>query len=264
MLEFGLIIHHPTSDRVKRERRVSNDRESGVLALPSGDESPRFLWMLCQMCCARCACPARFSSTCTRMRAVGARRRRSGKTVVDAMFPGSDHLICYHLLMKAVAGRRSKARSRSNYPPATSSCCRRAIRTCWPPSSAMRKTPEMSMYRMPDDGQLPVHDFGRHATAATPAHFVCGFLGCDSRPYNPLLTALPRVIDIKDHASGALGAYFRAALAESKGRMGGAIDARPHQRAHVRRRHPALSRIAARRTAPTGCRGCAIHTSAAH
>jgi AraC-like DNA-binding protein len=50
---------------------------------------------------------------------------------------------------------------------------------------------------------------------------VCGFLGCDSRPYNPLLTALPRVIRINDHASGALGAYFRAALAESKGRMGG-------------------------------------------
>ena len=45
--------------------------------------------------------------------------------------------------------------------------------------------------------------------------------GCDSRPYNPLLTALPRVIRVSDHGSGALGAYFRAALAESKGRMGG-------------------------------------------
>ena len=55
------------------------------------------------------------------------------------------------------------------------------------------------------------------------AHLVCGFLGCDSRPYNPLLTALPRVIVINDHTSGALGAYFRAALAECKdGRMGGA------------------------------------------
>ena len=58
-------------------------------------------------------------------------------------------------------------------------------------------------------------------TTGQPAHFVCGFLGCDSRPYNPLLTALPRVIRVSDHGSGALGAYFRAALAESKGRMGG-------------------------------------------
>jgi AraC-like DNA-binding protein len=32
---------------------------------------------------------------------------------------------------------------------------------------------------------------------------------------------LPRVIRVNDQARGALGAYFRAALAESKGRMGG-------------------------------------------
>ena len=56
------------------------------------------------------------------------------------------------------------------------------------------------------------------------AHFVCGFLGCDSRPYNPLLTALPRVIVINDHVSGALGAYFSAALAESKSERMGSAD----------------------------------------
>jgi AraC-like DNA-binding protein len=78
------------------------------------------------------------------------------------------------------------------------------------------------MYRMPDDGQLPVRiSIGN--TGSEGARFVCGFLTCDSRPYNPLLTALPRVMHIQNHASGALGAYFRAALAESKGsRMGGA------------------------------------------
>src|SRR4051794_10395076 len=26
---------------------------------------------------------------------------------------------------------------------------------------------------------------------------ICGFLGCDSRPFNPLLTALPRVLHVK-------------------------------------------------------------------
>ncbi len=53
-------------------------------------------------------------------------------------------------------------------------------------------------------------------------HFVCGFLGCDSHPYNPLLTALPRVILLSGHAGGALAAYVQFALAESKEpRMGG-------------------------------------------
>jgi hypothetical protein len=29
------------------------------------------------------------------------------------------------------------------------------------------------------------------------ARFVCGFLGCDARPFNPLLTALPRLLHMK-------------------------------------------------------------------
>jgi AraC-like DNA-binding protein len=84
----------------------------------------------------------------------------------------------------------------------------------------MRKSPELSMYRRPDSGLLPSRILVG-TDGGEPAHFVCGFLGCDSRPYNPLLTALPRAIRINDIGSGALGAYFRAALAESKERMGG-------------------------------------------
>jgi AraC-like DNA-binding protein len=60
---------------------------------------------------------------------------------------------------------------------------------------------------------------GPHGAAV---HFVCGFLGCDARPYNPLLSALPRVILVRGHAGGALAAYVQFALAESKQpRMGG-------------------------------------------
>ena len=33
-------------------------------------------------------------------------------------------------------------------------------------------------------------------------HIVCGFLGCDARPYNPLLMALPNAIHVRDSASG--------------------------------------------------------------
>jgi len=147
-----------------------------------------------------------------------------GKSVVRAMFPttGSDHLICYHLIMegscwavlegeepiKLVAGDIIMLPHGDTHVLAT--------------TPEMRRTPDMSMYRMPDDGQLPVM-ISMGNTGGDGARFVCGFLACDSRPYNPLLTALPRVIHFNDHASGALGAYFRAALAESKGaRMGGA------------------------------------------
>lgn len=34
--------------------------------------------------------------------------------------------------------------------------------------------------------------------AGNPAKFVCGYLGCDARPFNPLLSALPSMLIVKD------------------------------------------------------------------
>ncbi len=143
-----------------------------------------------------------------------------GKSVVDSMFPGSDHIISYHIMMegscwfsiegeepmKLVAGDIIVLPHGDTHVLAT--------------DLGMRKSPELSMYRRPDSGLMPARILVG-TDGGEPAHFVCGFLGCDSRPYNPLLTALPRAIRINDIGSGALGAYFRAALAESKERMGG-------------------------------------------
>jgi len=48
---------------------------------------------------------------------------------------------------------------------------------------------------------------------------VCGFLGCDARPFNPLLAALPRVIHLSraanEGASGWLGTLLNIAIRES-------------------------------------------------
>jgi AraC-like DNA-binding protein len=55
------------------------------------------------------------------------------------------------------------------------------------------------------------------------AQLVCGFFGCDARPFNPLLSALPRVL----HASAGtaeeswLTQFFRAAVSESTGQRAG-------------------------------------------
>ena len=85
----------------------------------------------------------------------------------------------------------------------------------------LRRSPDMSLYRWPDDGALPA-SISMGGPKGEPAHFVCGFLGCDARPFNPLLTALPRVIRVSDR-SGALSSYVQFAVAESKNRrMGGA------------------------------------------
>ena len=187
-----------------------------------------------------------------------------GKTVVDAMFPGSDHLICYHLLMEGTCWATLEGEEPIKLSAGDIIVLPQGDTHVLATAPGMRKTPEMSMYRMPNDGKLPTK-ISMGSDGGEPAHFVCGFLGCDSRPYNPLLTALPRVIVINDHASGALGAYFRAALAESQERAHGQRgSAGPHQRAHVRRRGTAISRVAARRSHQLARRACAINMSAAH
>jgi AraC-like DNA-binding protein len=60
---------------------------------------------------------------------------------------------------------------------------------------------------------------GNHADTA---HIVCGYLGCDARPFNPLLAALPPVLRVSDRAGGPFGAFVQFAVAESKEpRIGG-------------------------------------------
>ena len=51
--------------------------------------------------------------------------------------------------------------------------------------------------------------------------FVCGFLGCDVRPYNPLMASLPRRMHISGAAGGWLSQFPRQVVAESRnGRAG--------------------------------------------
>jgi AraC-like DNA-binding protein len=51
--------------------------------------------------------------------------------------------------------------------------------------------------------------------------FVCGFLGCDRRPFNPLLAALPRRMHMRGMSNSWLGGYTRQLTEESRlGRAG--------------------------------------------
>jgi AraC-like DNA-binding protein len=53
--------------------------------------------------------------------------------------------------------------------------------------------------------------------------FVCGFLGCDARPYNPLIGALPRRMHVRADTSSWLAEFPRQVVSESRvARAGGA------------------------------------------
>lgn len=53
------------------------------------------------------------------------------------------------------------------------------------------------------------------------ASFVCGFLGCDLRPFNPLLATLPRVIHMRGLPDATLGSFVRQVTEETAARRAG-------------------------------------------
>lgn len=85
-----------------------------------------------------------------------------------------------------------------------------------------RGQPNMAMYYRPIDEHLPfkiIH--GGEGEERT--RFICGYLGCDARPFNPLLSSLPAILCARKPADGSgwITDLFLHAMAEgSSGRAG--------------------------------------------
>lgn len=77
--------------------------------------------------------------------------------------------------------------------------------------------PDAHLYRRPASGALPfvLNEFGGRGAKT---RFVCGFLGCDSRPYNPVLEALPRILHVRRSSAAGILSFdlLRSALEESQ------------------------------------------------
>ncbi|MFI5262017.1 MAG: AraC family transcriptional regulator [Candidatus Limnocylindrales bacterium] len=65
------------------------------------------------------------------------------------------------------------------------------------------------------EGSIPA-SFSRGPAGADRTRFVCGFLGCDAPPFNPLLQTLPRMLVVRQ-AAGRLERLVELALAEVAG-----------------------------------------------
>jgi AraC-like DNA-binding protein len=72
-----------------------------------------------------------------------------------------------------------------------------------------RAAPDLSIYYRPKDRPLPfvLKELGG---SGEPARFICGYFGCDTRPFNPILDALPRLLHVR--AADAGGSLTRDLL----------------------------------------------------
>jgi AraC-like DNA-binding protein len=144
-----------------------------------------------------------------------------GREIVAGMFPGSDHLISYHVITSGdcfavVEGEpalKLQAGDVVVFPHGDTH-----VLTSRP---GLRSPPDLSMYQRREGVPMPF-SLSMGVGEKDPARLVCGFLGCDSRPYNPLLSALPRILCVHDGDGGAIDTLVKFALHESQApRMGG-------------------------------------------
>lgn len=144
-----------------------------------------------------------------------------GRTIVRSVFEHSDHLMSYHVVTRgqAWAGLEGEPPLRLSagdvvvFPHGDAHALSSA--------PGLRRPPDLSLFQRPSEGRLP---FALTVNGTTDAanHIVCGFIGCDTGPFNPLLSALPRIIHVRDSAGGAISTFARFAAAESNTpRMGG-------------------------------------------
>lgn len=135
--------------------------------------------------------------------------------IVRKIFPEAEHLIPYHVVARGacwgtVAEEQPVQLSAGDiivFPHGDAHTMSSA--------PGMRGAPDLTVYHWPTDGQLPVA-MAMGSGHVDSSHIVCGYLGCDARPFNPLLAALPRVIHLSEREAGTVGAFVKLAVAEAK------------------------------------------------
>ncbi|MCC7123882.1 MAG: AraC family transcriptional regulator [Acidobacteria bacterium] len=91
-------------------------------------------------------------------------------------------------------------------------------------AAGMRGEADLAMYRRPTDRCQPVPFVLNKGGGPERNHFICGYFGCDARPFNPLLDALPRLFhaSVSPASQDWLLRLVRAAAVESaRGTAGG-------------------------------------------
>lgn len=87
----------------------------------------------------------------------------------------------------------------------------------------LRSSPDLTLYRRPTDQPLPFQlKLGGSGGGDARTRFVCGYLGCDAHPFNPVLPALPRVLHARAaDGIGYLSQLIKLAVDETSARRSG-------------------------------------------
>lgn len=141
------------------------------------------------------------------------------REIANTVLPGSERIIEYHLIVEGnawgniVGGEPIHLRGGDLllFPQGDAHVLSSA--------PGMRSRPDLSMYARSSTPLPLVYELGT-GNGVGNTRLICGFFGCDERPYNPLLTALPTVIHLpaagNDASARPLGAMLELAIREER------------------------------------------------
>ena len=140
----------------------------------------------------------------------------AARDLTPTILPRSEHLISYHLLTDGRCWGGLVGQAPTELLPGD------AILFPHGDAHAMFSDPRGRITRTPVVAPGPLQGtLVRGDGSGPPASFVCGFLGCDRRPFNPLLAALPRVLHLRGISDAWLAGIPRRLTEESRlGRAG--------------------------------------------
>lgn len=149
------------------------------------------------------------------------------RLVGPGIMPGVDHVIEYHVVTSGECYARVLE---DDAPPARLSA---GDVVAFPQGDAHVMSsdplirpvpPNLEEYRPPRAPEMLPVQYSLDGGGDSRTHLVCGFLGWDARPFNPLVSALPRMIHIRAQDGGEWMDRFLAfaTLEASEKRAGGA------------------------------------------
>lgn len=131
------------------------------------------------------------------------------------IMPAAEHLIPYHFLIEGRCYGGLAGEDQVEMAPGDVIVFPHGDGHVMSSARGMRTSPEE--YGTPDRYPNTVV-LGKGPRTAS---FVCGFLGCDLRPFNPLLASLPRRMHMRGMSTAWLGGFTRQVTEESRlGRPG--------------------------------------------
>ena len=148
-----------------------------------------------------------------------------GAWLVSRVLPRAQHMIAYHVVTRGTCWTALAEDGAEPVRLSTGSIVLYPHGDAHVMSSepGMRTEPVLDGHRLPGaDETLPFYvDYCRGEPETV--RVLCGFLGCDVQPFNPLIQALPPLMHVTDgSARGALGSLIQATVAESStARIGG-------------------------------------------